>query len=70
MGTRVEGKTEHSPHGQLRPRLEEAVVEGRHVWVERDAANNIIGVCEVRQVLKDTDEDYAVVVRPRTSHEQ
>jgi hypothetical protein len=65
MATPVEDKTKQSTHRQVRPRLEEAVVEGRHVWVERDATDSIIGVCEVRQVLEDTDEDYAVIVRHR-----
>jgi hypothetical protein len=58
-----------SPH-RVHPRMEEAVVEGRDVWVERDAEGSVVGVSESRQALEDTDDDYAVVLRHRKPGEQ
>jgi hypothetical protein len=50
--------------------MEEAVVEGRDVWVERDAEGSIVGVSESQQALEDTDDDYAAVLRHRKPGEQ
>lgn len=58
-------ESQRSSSGRAHSRMEEAVVEGRHVWVERDATGNIVGVSESRQTLEDTDDDYAVIVRHR-----
>lgn len=55
----------YSDQAREHPAMTEVVVEGRHVWVERDAAGHIVAVSESRQVLEDTDDDYAVIVRHR-----
>jgi hypothetical protein len=66
MTTRVDDETEHSALGRVHPRIEETVIKGRHVWVERDALGSIVGVSESRQALADTDDCYVVIVRHRT----
>jgi hypothetical protein len=69
MSEREEQRKGSCPH-RVHPRMEEAVVKGRDVWVERDAGGSIVGVSESRQALEDTDEDYAVVLRHRKPGEQ
>ncbi len=69
MSTQADDETEHSTLGRVHPRIEETVIKGRHVWVERDALGSIVGVSESRQALADTDEYYAVNARHRTQQE-
>lgn len=59
-------ESQGSSSGQAHSSMDEVVLDGRQVWVERDAAGTIVGVSESRQVLEDTDDDYAVIVRHRT----
>lgn len=66
MSTQADDETEHSTLGRVHPRIEETVIKGRHVWVERDALGSIVGVSESRQALADTDDYYAVNARHRT----
>lgn len=60
-----DGERRRSGRARVRPVQTQAVVEGRHVWVERDAIGNIVAMSESRQVLEDTDDDYAVIVHHR-----
>jgi hypothetical protein len=66
MIAHVGDESEHSSSDRTHLRMEQIVMKSRHLWVERDAADNVVALSESRQVLEETDDEYPVIVRHQT----
>ena len=59
--------SDHDEHRRPGPLLREEVVLGEHVWVARDAENQIIAVGQSRDAVEDAIAEEPVVLRHRHS---